>query len=127
MIDQLLTETIPALHPATLIAEQATQTLRYLMRHYANEHPPRHWAAMVSVPCWREERAEMIRALAEGWLEVQDISEREAIVMGEIHVLAIEALAAQWEPEYCRIETVWMNGKPRVSLVCNVGGYRHDE
>jgi hypothetical protein len=122
MIDQLLTETSPALHPDSLCAEQATQTLRYLMRHYASEHPPRHWATMVSVPYWREERTEMIRALAEGWLEVQDISEREALVVGEIHVLAIEALAAQWEPEYCRISTVRMNGQPRVSLVCVVGG-----
>lgn len=122
-MDQLLTETSPALHPATLIAEQATQTLRYLMRHYANEHPPRHWASMVSRPCWREERTETIRALAEGWLEVQDISEREAIVMGEIHVLAIEALAAQWQPEQCRIMSVRIDGKHTMSLVCNMEGF----
>ncbi len=123
MIDQLLTETSPALHPDTLIAEQATQTLRYLMRHYASEHPPRHWATMVSVPYWREERTETIRALAEGWLEVQEISEREAIVMGEIHVLALEALAAQWQTEQCRIMSVRIDDKPTVSLVCNMEGF----
>ncbi len=65
----------------------------------------------------------MIRAVAEGWLEAEEISEREAIVVGEIHVLALEALAAQWEPEYCRIATVWMNGQPRVSLICNMEGF----
>ena len=123
MIDQLLTETSPALHPDTLIAEQATQTLRYLMRYYASEHPPRHWATMVSVLSSRQHGLETIRALAEGSLEVQDISERVTIVVGEIHVLAIEALAAQWQPEQCRISTVWMNGKPTVSLVCNMEGF----
>ena len=123
MIDQLLTETIPALHPDSLCAEQATQTLRYLMRHYANEHPPRHWATMVSDPQWRHHRHEMVRQAAEAWLEAEDVSERDALLLAELHVMSIEAVAGLWQPEQCRLTTVWMNGKPRVSLVCTAEGF----
>ena len=121
-MDQLLTETIPALHPDSLCAEQATQTLRYLMRHYASEHPDRHWATMVSDPHWRHHRPEMVRQAAEAWLEAEDVSERDALLFAELHVMALEAVAGLWQPEQCRIATVWMNGQPRVSLVCVVGG-----
>ncbi len=119
-MDQLLTETIPALHPDSLIAEQATQTLRDLMRRYRLEHPPRYWATMVSTPHWREDRPEMIRLIAGyGWNG--DTDGRAVLLMAELHVMAIEAVAGLWEPEQCRISTVRMNGKPVVSLVCIVG------
>jgi hypothetical protein len=121
MNDHLVDETLAGLHPATLIAAQTTAGLHALMEHYASEHPPQFWATMVSAPYWREDRPAMIRALA-----VADTSggvqERDALLLAELHVLALEAVAALWEPGQCRVATVWLNGKPTVSLVCNVEG-----
>lgn len=121
MMDQLLAETLPTLHPDSVRAQQASACLQELMAHYAHEHPPRFWATMVSAPYWREERPAMIRALA-----VADGSsaagEREALLLAELHVLAIEAVAAHWEPEQCRIATVRIDGKILVSLVCSMEG-----
>ncbi len=121
MDDTLVAETLAGLHPDTLLQTQTTFYLRALMRHHASEHPPQFWATMVSTPYWREDRPEMIRALA-----VADnsggIQERDALLMAELHVLALEALAALWTPEQCRVDTVRIAGKPVVSLVCVVGG-----
>jgi hypothetical protein len=121
--DNLVTETLAGLHPDTLLQTQTTFYLRALMRHHANEHPPQFWAAMVSARYWREDRSEMIHALA-----VSDnsggVQERDALLMAELHVLGLEAVAAAWTPEQCWISTVRIDGKPVVSLVCVVEGER---
>ncbi|CAN5653893.1 hypothetical protein BH24CHL1_BH24CHL1_19120 [soil metagenome] len=63
------------------------------MRRYRLEHPPRYWATMVSTPHWREDRPEMIRLIAGyGWNG--DIDGRAALLLAELHVMALEAVAA---------------------------------
>ncbi len=40
--------------------------------------------------------------------------------MAELHVMALEAVAALWAPEQCRISAVRIDGAVLVSLVCSL-------
>ena len=62
----------------------------------------------------------MIHALAVAdWSGQTD--PQSALVMAELKVMAIEAVAALWEPAQCRVSTVRINDRVLVSLVCSLG------
>ncbi len=122
MIDQMIDETIVSLQPDALFSRQGTAALRRLMAHYAGKHPVSYWAMLVSSERWRYQRHEIITVVAE-----QDwISETDAITalqFAELAVLAVEALAARWSPEQCKISAVRIDGKHTMSLVCSMEGF----
>lgn len=121
-MDQIMAKTIVTLHPDVRFSSQATAALRRLMRHYAEKHPASYWAAMVSAPAWRAQRADLIRAIAEQeWITETDAV--SALQFAELTVLAVEACAGQWRPEQCRLSAVRIDGKHTMSLVCSVEGF----
>lgn len=120
-MDQIMAETIVTLHPDVLFASQATTALRRLMCHYAEIRPASYWAAMVSVPVWREQRPDVIRTIAErDW--ITEANEIDALKFAELTVLAVEACAGQWRPEQCRLSAVRIDGKHTMSLICSMEG-----
>ncbi|HEV2121472.1 MAG TPA: hypothetical protein VGW38_01695 [Chloroflexota bacterium] len=121
MMDQLMSETIITLHPDTRFSSQATAALQRLMAHYAASHPVSYWAILVSSSSWRIQRHEIIRAVAEkDWIKETDTV--SALQFAELAVMAVEAVAAQWRPEQCRLSAVRINGKMVMSLISSVEG-----
>ncbi len=122
MIDQMIDETIVTLQPDALFSRQGTAALRRLMVHYAGQHPVSYWALLVSSERWRSQRHENIKVVAEqDWISETDAM--TALQFAELAVMSVEAIAAHWEPEQCRIMSVRIDGKHTMSLVCNMEGF----
>ncbi len=122
-MDQLIEETILSVQPDMEWGSLLTTALHSLMEEYAGREPAAHWAAMVSAPHWRQQRPELARQSAEEWFEAEDLSESAALLMGNVQVMAIEAVAGCWTPAQCRVMSVRFDGTHRMSLVCNVEGF----
>lgn len=52
------------------------------------------------------------------WMSLTDAE--TALQFSELCVLAVEAVAAGWTPDQCRIAAVSINGKRTLSLICSL-------
>lgn len=122
-MDQLVSETITTLHPDSRRSTVLTNALRFLMEVHAEQLSPDELVELVASDVWRFDRPAVITEHAAKWLAEERITERQALMLAEVEVMAIEALASHWQPEQCRVMAVKIDGTPRLSMVCALEGF----